>query len=288
MRTFLTALFMTLSTQVYAEQSRSAMRECFTEVENVIVMVDKLRESFEVAFNESLYGDQVASMFFDFRTSGHLEKVFKEVDHVAIEDLSFEQQSELLLKVKNFLSIRSITAERIAKLADIIAVTDDHLKIADAKADYVQACVKSMKDNKHFINLQQSLDEAIKLDNSTRSADELVDDAQPQLGSAPLTESEIDRFRKQASNCWAINVGSRAAKVAVTVSMNMHPDGKIVRSSIAMVNFEGGNTTYANFAFQAARRALYRCQGDGYDLPKEKYEHWRSIKLTFSSAMRSR
>ena len=114
------------------------------------------------------------------------------------------------------------------------------------------------------------------------------DDAQPKSGSSPLTQSEIDAFTKQATSCWVIDVTSRAAKVSVTVSMNMHPNGKIVRSSMAMANYEGGNATDANGAFQAARRALYRCQGDGYDLPKEKYEHWRSIKVTFPSAMHSR
>ena len=33
---------------------------------------------------------------------------------------------------------------------------------------------------------------------------------------------------------------------------------------------------------QAARRAILRCQKGGYNLPVEKYEHWREIEMTFN------
>lgn len=66
--------------------------------------------------------------------------------------------------------------------------------------------------------------------------------------------------------------------------MDMHPDGQVVASSIALIGFEGGNHSDANVAFQAARRALLRCQKNGYDLPKDKYEHWRNLEMTFDPA----
>ena len=35
-------------------------------------------------------------------------------------------------------------------------------------------------------------------------------------------------------------------------------------------------------AFQAARRAVLRCEKGGYDLPAEKYEQWKEIEMTFN------
>ena len=35
-------------------------------------------------------------------------------------------------------------------------------------------------------------------------------------------------------------------------------------------------------AYEAARRAIIRCGAKGFDLPREKYDHWRDIKMTFN------
>ena len=35
-------------------------------------------------------------------------------------------------------------------------------------------------------------------------------------------------------------------------------------------------------AFEAARRAIIRCGSSGFDLPAEKYGHWRDIEMTFN------
>ncbi len=85
------------------------MRECFSEVENVIIMLDKFREALETAFDERLYGNDLAAMLFDFGTNDYLETVFDKIhngDEVAIERLSAAQQTELLLQIQNFLTIR--------------------------------------------------------------------------------------------------------------------------------------------------------------------------------------
>ncbi len=42
-----------------------------------------------------------------------------------------------------------------------------------------------------------------------------------------------------------------------------------------------------NSAYEAARRAILRCQGEGFPLPAEKYEQWRMQELTFDPAQMS-
>ena len=110
-----------------------------------------------------------------------------------------------------------------------------------------------------------------------------------EISGPPLSGGEMHAFRNQVANCWSVNVGSRAANVSVTIAMEMQPDGKVVASSLEMTGFEGGNQSDASVAFQAARRAILRCQKNGYDLPKEKYARWKNMEITFDpNSMRKR
>ena len=74
---------------------------------------------------------------------------------------------------------------------------------------------------------------------------------------------------------------SAASNVAIIVGIELMRDGRVKSSSLELVAYEGGNLAEARVAFQAARRAILRCQKDGYDLPESKYEQWRNIEITF-------
>ena len=82
--------------------------------------------------------------------------------------------------------------------------------------------------------------------------------------------------------CWVVDVGSQAANTTVTVAMDMERDGRVVSSSLRMIGSSGGDAASAETAFQAARRAILRCQETGYSLPPDKYEQWKTIEMTFN------
>ena len=98
----------------------------------------------------------------------------------------------------------------------------------------------------------------------------------------PLTRGEQDALRIAVQRCWIVDVGSEAASVTVTVGMEMEPSGRVVSSSLRLIGSEGGSASAADTAFQAARRAILRCQGDGYQLPQDKYDQWKQIEMTFN------
>ena len=52
--------------------------------------------------------------------------------------------------------------------------------------------------------------------------------------------------------------------------------------TIRMIGATGGTGAGVQTAFLAARRAAILCQGNGYDLPPEKYPHWKDIEMTFN------
>ena len=45
---------------------------------------------------------------------------------------------------------------------------------------------------------------------------------------------------------------------------------------------EGGSDAAAKQAYEAARRAILRCQKDGYKLPAEKYNRWKTTIIDFN------
>ena len=99
----------------------------------------------------------------------------------------------------------------------------------------------------------------------------------------PLSAGERDALRVSVSNCW--NVGSlstAALSTTVVVGVDMAEDGRPVSGSIRMLDFSGGPESAARQAFEAARRAIIRCGARGFPLPREKYDHWREIEMTFN------
>ena len=104
-----------------------------------------------------------------------------------------------------------------------------------------------------------------------------------------MTGGERDALRVAVQRCWVVDVGSQAANVTVVVGMEMEQSGRVVSNSLRMIEASGGDTAATQTAFQAARRAILRCQGDGFPLPPEKYAQWREIEMVFDpSGMRLR
>jgi len=99
----------------------------------------------------------------------------------------------------------------------------------------------------------------------------------------PLTAGEKDALRVAVQNCWNVgSLSSEALRTTVVVAVEMAENGKPVTSSIQMLSASGGSGAAAKQAFEAARRAIIRCGSGGFDLPVEKYDHWRDIEMTFN------
>ncbi|MDC0738781.1 hypothetical protein N6L24_10855 [Cognatishimia sp. SS12] len=98
----------------------------------------------------------------------------------------------------------------------------------------------------------------------------------------PLTAGERDALRISVQECWVVDVGSQAANVTVTIAMSLDRAGQVVSGSLRQIAAEGGDEAATRAAFDAARRAILRCQRGGYNLPIEKYDHWREVEMTFN------
>ncbi|KPA20133.1 hypothetical protein shim_36310 [Shimia sp. SK013] len=115
-------------------------------------------------------------------------------------------------------------------------------------------------------------------------AEATASEATPQSSAPsgpPLTGGEKDGLRVAVQQCWVVDVGSRAADVTVVVGLELDRSGK-VQGDVRLIDATGGDDAAVRTAFQAARRAVLRCQKTGYDLPEEKYDHWKDVEITFN------
>lgn len=100
----------------------------------------------------------------------------------------------------------------------------------------------------------------------------------------PMTGAERDAFRLSVQGCWVVDPGSTAARVTVTVAFELGRDGRVVAGNVIMIGNTGGEPAAVQTAFESARRAVLRCQADGFPLPADKYEQWRLVEMTFNPA----
>ncbi|SFS21967.1 energy transducer TonB [Yoonia litorea] len=104
----------------------------------------------------------------------------------------------------------------------------------------------------------------------------------------PMTGAERDSFRIAVNRCWNVDPGSVAARVTVEVGFSLERDGTVRGGDVRLLSSDG-DASATQTAFEAARRAILRCQSGGYDLPAEKYDQWQDVVITFDpSGMRLR
>lgn len=101
-------------------------------------------------------------------------------------------------------------------------------------------------------------------------------------------EDMSDLLSKSVGNCWNLDLNSKSAEITLTISADLRPNGTVVIPSIELVSYEGGSGRDVTEAFKSARRALIRCQQNGYPLPTEKYDQWRKLEIKFNPSWAKR
>ena len=82
--------------------------------------------------------------------------------------------------------------------------------------------------------------------------------------------------------CWNIDMTSPAGQIVVIVDFQLDIDGRVVDQHVALTAHSEGQDADVEHAYQAARRAVLRCQPpSGFDLPRDAYESWQHVSLTF-------
>lgn len=101
----------------------------------------------------------------------------------------------------------------------------------------------------------------------------------------PMTSGEKDSFGRQINNCWSVGALSTEAKnTVIAVDFDMLPDGRPDFNSLTLFSGEGASDAAIQRAFQNARSTIIRCGQQGYDLPRDKYEQWKQVRVIFDAS----
>ena len=102
---------------------------------------------------------------------------------------------------------------------------------------------------------------------------------------AIAAEDMFASLRTAVQRCWNVDVDSEAAQIAVTVQVLFDRGGQ-VDGAPSVVSMSDGPDIARRAAIDAARRAILRCSGSGYDLPVDKYDQWREVTISFDPSQK--
>ena len=101
--------------------------------------------------------------------------------------------------------------------------------------------------------------------------------------SPPLTSDEVDSLMADVRACWNVGaLSAEAQRIQVTVRSELTAEGRVIPSSIELIEATAGSDAATMQAFEGARRAILRCGASGFNLPPEKYDQWQTLELVFN------
>jgi outer membrane biosynthesis protein TonB len=118
-----------------------------------------------------------------------------------------------------------------------------------------------------------------------------ADEARSAVGlGTGLTISQMDALKSDIQRCWNVPAGARDAEnLRIELRVHFNPDGTVRRVEV-LDTIRYNTDSFYRAAADSARRAVERCQNgtrfdgsyrQGYDLPREQYDTWRTVRLTF-------
>ena len=76
-----------------------------------------------------------------------------------------------------------------------------------------------------------------------------------------------------------LNTDDITQPVNITVGVDLNIDGTPAPASIKLISYVGLEMDAVHQAFQALGRAILLCGQDGFDLPAEHYDDWKSVEF---------
>jgi hypothetical protein len=101
--------------------------------------------------------------------------------------------------------------------------------------------------------------------------------------AATITRGEKDALRVGIKQYFVYNGNRSDRSLQVTIAIGLAPDAQIVEGP-ELLRASGGDDGAQNALWQAGRRALLKAEaaGEFAKLPRDKYEGWRLIHVTFT------
>ena len=153
-------------------------------------------------------------------------------------------------------------------------------RVLQFNGNRLQSLVNGALDTRSCIDITEDMVELAEFLETaapaTVVAGSIVPDFTP---GAILTWGETEAIRMGVNRCWNIDPGSVVGITDITVVFKLDRRGRV--GEMWMAGLEPV-TDAERVAYEAARRAILRCQGEGYPVPGDRLEEWTEIYMRFS------
>jgi hypothetical protein len=94
-----------------------------------------------------------------------------------------------------------------------------------------------------------------------------------------MTADLADSLKSQIYQCWSPPVGApNAADLVVSFELHLNHNGTVAGLQMTPETIaRAASNPYTRAASEAASRAIYQCQNQGYRLPQDRYGEWSDI-----------
>ena len=100
--------------------------------------------------------------------------------------------------------------------------------------------------------------------------------------SRPLSISQIDLVKRQIFECWSVQAGAKDAKdLLIEIHLVMNADG-FVRSAEIKDRDRLQSDPFFRSAAESALRAVLNKHCQPFKLPRDRYDEWQTITMTFN------
>lgn len=158
-------------------------------------------------------------------------------------------------------------------------------KKTDTKSKANDKAVVNLRKNKKIKNndtkvAKKSFDSL--LDGASASGENENSGIKAEEVGETLTATQIDLIRQTIRKCWHFPAGLRNAEdLIVDIKMELDPEGNVIKAEIVDTNRMASDQDYRTAA-ENAYRAVLDPKCNPLPLPKESYNEWKNLELSFN------
>ena len=171
-------------------------------------------------------------------------------------------------------------ADYVKKIREIFANTNDLSSFFESWVKLSEhPFVKSFDDL--FLQNSHKNQREDPVENLDSMIADLIEENSSLISAPKLTISEIKNFKNSIEKCWILPANDKAAQVSLTIAVSLDKRGRIEVDSLRLLEASEAPSKFVKEAFRSVKRAVLRCGVNGYNLPANKYPHWKNLELVF-------
>ena len=198
-----------------------------------------------------------------------------ELDAEVMVQEALESQAAELTDVKNKLKAAQTKMNKLSVNTNVYA---EQLKLSQQSMKKLEIKYATALKQIQEITSQKNVSSSNGSNFLSKQEDTLN---QNSVENLPIDETLVQTLIDDVKACIRYDVSNLSEGAYIDVVMRFNQQGLLRRGDFELLESGIANGLKANMVFQAIKRAAFVCEGEGYNLPVEQYDSWKSLKVRF-------